>query len=94
MFDVGQSVSVLLADSSDSINARIVHASPAHLVLELHDNTFPPIDADATIYLETTSGSYQLLAKVSGHWQHSPRANVEFARMGKPVARELQLGAA
>jgi hypothetical protein len=94
MFLADERVTLEIYPSQERVSARIVHSSLAHLTVEMDGKCFPPIDSDVTVILEKQGGCYQQCTTVSGHWQHSPKATVELARVGKAVALTRQLGAA
>ena len=94
MFSADQRVTLQIHPSQERVNARIVHCSSAHLIVEIDGKAFPPIDADVTVYLEENHRQYQQSTTVSGHWQHTPKATVELARLGNAVHFTRQLGAA
>lgn len=94
MFSVNQTVTLQVHPSEERLTARIVNATPAHLIVEIEGKHLPPIDSDVTVYLEHKGKTQQQSTTVSGHWQHSPKKTVELARIGKPVAVRLKTHAA
>jgi|GEM_PF-6554310 len=93
MFQIGQTVSVLIADSLEEIGARVVFADTGSLALELDENTFPGIGTEAMIICDADTHQHQQPVCVSGHWQHARRTTVEFVRIGTPITVEADLNA-
>jgi len=94
MFLADEKVTLEVHPWQERVSARIVHSSAAHLIVEIDGKRFPPIDADVTVYLDHNGRQYQQSTAVSGHWQHSPGATIELARLSKVVDLMRQLGAA
>lgn len=94
MFSVNQSVTLQVESTLERISARVIQASPAHLVVELLDRAFPPIDERITVLLESGEGAWSQPTTVSGHWQHSKSKTIELARVGRLNTLRPQRGAA
>ena len=94
MFSTNQKVMLQIHSNGERVPARIVQSTSAHLIVEIEGNAFPPIDTDVVVYFDHHGKQHQQSTTVSGHWQHSPKATIELARLENAVDVSRKLGAA